>query len=188
MAGLDEVGRGCLAGPVVAAAVMLKTDSGITNLVDSKSISESKRNTLSEEIHKTHWVGIGSASPQEIDEINILQASLLAMKRALEELEKKVGQPMECLLIDGTFKIPHLDRRQITLIKGDSRCAPISAASIVAKVYRDQWMQQLDREFPLYGFKKHKGYPSPIHKKVIQEQGPCLWHRKSFSGVREYIS
>lgn len=185
--GVDEVGRGCLAGPVVAGAVLLQSDLYLEKLTDSKLISEKQRSALAPLIESAHLVGIGVASTQEIDEINILQASLLAMKRAVLELEKKIGVEAGHLLIDGTFRIPNFERKQTCFIKGDLRVQPISAASIVAKVYRDQLMCELAEEYPEYGFEKHKGYASAIHKKAIQEVGPTVWHRKSFRGVKEYI-
>lgn len=186
--GVDEVGRGCLAGPVYAAAVSLKSDFLCDQLTDSKLISEKRRNLLQPQIEEHHWVALGFATVEEIDEINIFQASLLAMKRAVENLEKKMQISTGHLLVDGSFKVPGLTCKQTTLVKGDLRCSPISAASIFAKVHRDQLMTQLGAQFPVYGFEKHKGYASPTHKKAISEAGPCLHHRKSFSGVKEFLS
>jgi ribonuclease HII len=186
--GVDEVGRGCLAGPVYAAAVCLRSDEAIESLTDSKLISEKRREELSPLILQHHWCGLGFATVEEIDELNIFKASLLAMKRAVENLEASMGQKTGHLLVDGSFKVPGLERKQTALVKGDLRCLPISAASIVAKVARDQLMKDLALEYPNYGFEKHKGYASPIHKKAIADIGPCKVHRRSFSGVKEYLA
>lgn len=182
--GVDEVGRGCLAGPVYAAAVILKDDSLLGDLTDSKLLSEKRRDELAKIILANHYVGIGSASVEEIDEINILNASLLAMKRAVAQLPVTSGH----VLVDGNKKIPNLKGfEQTTIIKGDLRVAPIGAASIVAKVTRDRLMKDLGVEFPLYGFEIHKGYSTVLHKGSIATHGPCLWHRKTFAGVKEFI-
>jgi ribonuclease HII len=187
VAGVDEVGRGCLAGPVVAAAVCLKSDSLSGELTDSKLLSEKRRDKLSQIIHDTHWVGIGSASVVEIAELNILWAAMLAMRRAVEALEKNMNTKIAHVLVDGNFKIPKLLRDQTALIKGDLRCAPISAASIVAKVYRDNLMKEMAGVYPGYGFEKHKGYASSTHKAAIAQIGVTSEHRKTFSGVKEYL-
>ncbi|MBN8541635.1 MAG: ribonuclease HII [Deltaproteobacteria bacterium] len=202
--GLDEVGRGCLAGPVYAAAVIVP-ESVIEKLVnagvtDSKLVSEKKRSGLAELICETCFFGLGSASSQEIDEINILQATFLSMKRALVDLEARFGHSEGHLLIDGNQKIPFrglpFERPefqkwaallQTTLIKGDSRALPIAAASIVAKVTRDRLMIAADEEYPVYGFKGHKGYAAEVHRKAIKEHGPTPIHRKTFGGVREFV-
>lgn len=186
--GVDEVGRGCLAGPVFAAAVCLKSDQLIEQLTDSKILSEKRRDVLAPLIEREHWVGVGFASVEEVDQINILQASFLAMKRAIHELERKMGLSSGVILVDGHMKIPGVQTKQVPLVKGDLRCAPISAASIVAKVARDGLMKELGEKYPLYGFEKHKGYAAPIHKKAIQSFGPCEIHRKTFSGVKEFLS
>ncbi len=186
--GVDEVGRGCLAGPVVAAAACLQSDELCEGLKDSKLMSEKQREELAPLIQIKHLVGIGFASVEEIDELNILQASLLAMKRAVLNLDLKMAKPTGRLLVDGTFQVPGLSMPQATFIKGDLRVAPISAASIVAKVYRDQWMKKIGQDFPYYGFQAHKGYGSKQHKQAIIEHGPCEWHRKTFRGVREFIA
>ena len=185
--GVDEVGRGCLAGPVYAAAVCLKSDTGTENLTDSKLISEARREKIAPEILNAHWVSIASASVEEIDELNILQASLLAMKRAVEGLEQQMNAKAGHVVVDGNFRIPGLMRKQSTLVKGDLRCAPISAASIVAKVARDQLMKDLGVECPGYALEAHKGYASPTHRDAIKNLGPTPIHRKSFSGVKEYL-
>lgn len=183
--GVDEVGRGCLAGPVYAAAVILKSDVGVTDFTDSKLISEIRREELATLILKEHYVGIGSASVEEIDEINILNASLLAMKRAIAQLKVKVGH----VVVDGNKKIPKLRGfEQTTVIKGDLRVPPISAASIVAKVTRDRLMKELSAKYPKYGFEEHKGYSTPDHKERIVLHGPCLLHRRTFAGVKEHLA
>lgn len=185
--GVDEVGRGCLAGPVYAAAACLKSNDLIEHLTDSKLLSEKRREELAPQILQAHWVAIGFATVEEIDSINILQASLLAMKRAVENLEKQMQMKAGHILVDGTFKIPKFSRQQTTLVQGDLRCAPISAASIVAKVTRDRLMKEFGVQYPSYGFEKHKGYASPTHREAIEKWGPCLIHRKTFAGVKEWL-
>ncbi len=183
--GVDEVGRGCLAGRVYAGAVHLKSDKDIKEFTDSKLLSEKRREELAESILKTHQVSIAFATVDEIDKMNILQASLLAMKRAVRGLELNHGH----ILVDGHQILPSLpDYVQTPLIKGDLRAAPISAASIVAKVARDRYMKGLANEFPIYGFEKHKGYATKVHQSAIQTYGPCVEHRKTFAGVKEWLS
>lgn len=186
--GVDEVGRGCLAGPVYAAAVCLKSDHLVEQFTDSKVLSEKRREELAPLILEHHWVGVGFATVEEIDEINIFQASLLAMKRAVAKLEKEMKSVTGHLLVDGSFKVPGLKCHQTTLVKGDLRCASISAASIVAKVTRDRLMKEMSAKYPAYGFESHKGYACPSHKKIIAEVGPCIVHRRSFSGVKEHLA
>lgn len=186
--GVDEVGRGCLAGPVVAGACVLRSDNLVDQLKDSKKISENQREKLAPQIIKEHWLSVAFASPEEIDELNILQASLLAMKRAVEMLEQEKNFIADLIVVDGTFIIPSFERNQKCFIQGDSRLAPISAAAIVAKVHRDSWMREIAKDYPQYGFEKHKGYASALHRSAIRQSGPCKWHRKSFGGVKEYIS
>ena len=181
--GVDEVGRGCLAGPVYAAAVILPEVFSIEGLTDSKKLSASRREELSLAIHEQCEVCIACATVEEIDEINILQASLLAMKRAIEGLEKSKA----IVLVDGKQKIPHLNFPQQTLIKGDLRAEPVAAASIVAKVFRDRLMSELGDEYPGYGLGEHKGYATKVHKEAIAQKGPTPIHRQSFAGVKEYI-
>jgi ribonuclease HII len=185
--GVDEVGRGCLAGPVYAAAACLRSDEWVSALTDSKLLSEKRREELAPLILQSHDVAVGFASVEEIDAINILQASLLAMKRAVEALELQMGRKAGRILVDGNMTIPNLPRPQTTLISGDLRCSPISAASIVAKVARDRLMKELGTQFPHYGFESHKGYASPTHKKAIEKWGPCHLHRKTFAGVKEWL-
>ncbi len=191
--GVDEVGRGCLAGPVYAAAAFLKSDQHIELLTDSKLISEKRRELIAPLVHADHEVCIASASVEEIDELNILQASLLAMQRAVVGLAQRLGFEEGHVLVDGNQRIPGLSRHlprflQTPIIKGDLRAAPISAASIVAKVARDHLMAELGKEFAGYGFEKHKGYGSAAHRDAIKILGPTAHHRQSFSGVKEHLS
>lgn len=181
--GVDEVGRGCLAGPVYAAAVIIPEGFDVTGLTDSKKLSEKRREELSARIHQGCLVGLGFATVQEIDEINILWASLLAMKRAVERLQVDHAH----VIVDGNKKIPKLNLPQTTIVKGDFRAAPIAAASIVAKVYRDNLMKELGLKNPGYGLEDHKGYATPIHKEAIAKLGPLPEHRASFAGVKEHI-
>ncbi len=174
--GCDEAGRGPLCGPVVAAAVILPKDLIIEGLDDSKKLSEKKRNSLFDQIcEKAIAYGIAEASPDEIDEINILNASMLAMQRAIEKLSVKA----DFALIDGNFsrgfKIPTK-----TIVKGDSKSYSIAAASILAKVTRDRGCVELDREYPVYGIAKHKGYPTKEHMNAVREHGVAPIYRKSF--------
>lgn len=184
VAGVDEVGRGCLAGPVVAAAVILPVDHGIEDIGDSKEIPRTKREELDVLIRaRALSVAVGVGEVDEIDEINILQSSLRAMARALEALDPTP----RVVLVDGREKIPGLALPQHAVIDGDARCRAIGAASIVAKVYRDALMARADETWPGYGFASHKGYASASHRAAIAKLGPCPLHRKSFSGVREYL-
>lgn len=185
--GIDEVGRGCLFGPVVASAVAFKKGELIPDgLTDSKKLTSKKRKEFSEVIMRDHYYGIGACSPEEIDELNILQASLLAMKRACEKLiESTEGLSVDEVRIDGIWKIPDLDTnlKQVTIIKGDLNDTAIGAASIVAKVYRDELMERVEELYPGYGISKHKGYPTKLHKEAILKLGATDQHRKSFKGV-----
>ena len=184
VAGVDEVGRGPLAGAVVAAAVILTPDKWIDGLADSKVLSEKRRNALDILIRERAlaW-SIGRAEVEEIDQINILQASLLAMKRAVEGLSI---QP-EHVKIDGNKEIP-MQISMETIIKGDSKVASISAASIIAKVARDKEMLELDKQYPEYGFASHKGYPTKVHRAALVKYGALCCHRKSFKPVRDVIN
>ena len=175
--GIDEAGRGPLAGPVVAAAVILDPQHSIEGLADSKKLSEKKRDMLAELI-KTHALayGIGMVDHQTIDQINILQASLLAMQRAFEQLTLTPT----LALIDG-IHCPKLTCPTEAIIRGDSLIPAISAASILAKVTRDHLMRVMDLHYPVYGFAQHKGYPTKAHRLAIQQHGPCEIHRLSFS-------
>lgn len=186
--GVDEVGRGCLAGPVYASAVFLRHDKSNSLFRDSKALSPKKRQEVSKLIQDEHGFAIGIASVQEIDELNILQAALLAMHRAVEKLVKQEPKLIEALvLVDGNQRIPNFSRAQKTVIGGDALVPAISAASIVAKVARDNWMVNLASEFPQYGFELHKGYGTEAHRKAIRNHGPCEWHRRSFKGVEEHL-
>ena len=174
--GLDEAGRGPLAGPVFAAAVILSKDVEIPGLNDSKKITEKKREALySEIIEKAVDYGIGVASQDEIDQINILNASMLAMKRAFEKL--KVVPDMA--FVDGN-RAPDLPVSTQTVVKGDGISASIAAASILAKVSRDRFMMEMDRRYPVYDFARHKGYPTKLHYERLQTYGPCEIHRMTF--------
>jgi len=184
VAGVDEVGRGPLAGPVVAAAVILDPAQPIEGLADSKKISEAKRNKLDIEIRQKalSW-SLGRAEIEEIDEINILQASLLAMRRAVEGLSV---QP-EHAQIDGN-RCPELTCSSEAIIKGDQKVACISAASIIAKVARDAEMVEMDVHYPGYGFAAHKGYPTKVHMQALVDLGVTPIHRRSFSPVAKIIN
>ncbi len=181
IAGVDEAGRGPLAGPVVSAAVILPENFDVPGINDSKKLSEKKREALFPVIQKRAIAfGIGLADHKEIDQINILQASLLSMKRAVEAL----SVTPDYLLVDGKFNIAcTIDQRSV--IKGDALSLSIAAASILAKVTRDRIMADLDLQYPEYGFKRHKGYPTKAHKDAILTHGPCPVHRRSFKGVKD---
>ena len=174
--GIDEVGRGCLAGPVVAAAVIINFDTIPEGINDSKKISKIKREKIAADIKKYALdIGIGKASSQEIDEINILNASLLAMKRAFEQLKEHTG----LALIDGIYS-PKINCKTETIIKGDTKSLSIAAASIVAKEYRDDLMNKIGLIYPKYNFKKNVGYGTKEHYKIIKSYGITNYHRKSF--------
>ena len=183
IAGIDEAGRGPLAGPVVSAAVILPPAFSVADVTDSKKLSAKKRVQLYQEIYsQAVSVGIGIIDPVEIDRINILQASLLAMSMATNNLRPQPG----CLLIDGPFRIPsHLPQKPIA--KGDSLSVSIAAASIVAKVTRDKLMEKYHEYYPQFEFFRHKGYPTRAHKEAIRRHGYCPIHRRTFKGVKEYI-
>ena len=184
VAGVDEAGRGPLAGPVVAASVILPPDCPYEQFKDSKKLTPGAREKLYGELWEINaMIGVGVVSAAGIDRINILQASLLAMKRATLLLPLKP----DYLLVDGKFPVP-ITIPQQALIKGETKSASIAAASIIAKVTRDELMQKFHLEFPVYNFHKHKGYPTVMHRRAIQNHGPCEIHRKTFKGVREYIS
>ena len=180
-AGVDEVGRGPLAGDVVAAAVILDPDNPIEGLADSKKLTEKKREVLFPLIQQRalSWC-VARASVQEIDQINILQASLLAMKRAVEGL----AQQPEHVLVDGN-KLPAWRYPAEAVVKGDSRVQAIAAASILAKVVRDREMVVFDQQYPEYGFAGHKGYPTKVHLAALEKYGPTAIHRTSFGPVKK---
>ncbi len=183
VAGIDEAGRGPLAGPVVAAAVVFDTLPLEIGIKDSKALTPRRREYLFEEIKKRAvCVGIGIVEPQEIDKINILKASLKAMEKSVRSLSINP----QFLLIDGRFPI-ELDIPQKTVIKGDSISVTIAAASIIAKVTRDRIMESYHKRYPVYGFNRHKGYGTEAHLMAIERYGPLPIHRKSFKGVKEHI-
>ncbi|MDA3915647.1 MAG: ribonuclease HII [Deltaproteobacteria bacterium] len=189
VAGIDEAGRGPLAGPVVAAAVILPDNFSCQGITDSKKLSEKKRRSLFPYIKKhAICVATGIASHHEIDQINILQASLLSMKRSVENISQAPDFIIpDFLLIDGKFTI-EMDIDQSAIVKGDSKSISIAAASIIAKVTRDAIMKKLHKKYPLYNFIQHKGYPTKAHKEAILKYGPCPVHRKTFKGVKEVIN
>ncbi len=183
VAGVDEVGRGPLAGSVVAAAVILPDGHGIVGLADSKKLSEKKREDLYTQIcDKAVSFAWGEASVEEIDSINILHASMLAMHRAVESL----GQQPQHVLVDGN-RVPQWPYEATSIVSGDNRVACISAASILAKVHRDRQMLALAERYPAYGFDKHKGYPTKLHLQALANHGVLAEHRKSFGPVRRAL-
>nr|WP_315464654.1 ribonuclease HII [uncultured Rhodoferax sp.] len=183
IAGVDEAGRGPLAGPVVAAAVILDDLRPIAGLNDSKKLSAARRDKLFDEIRaKALCCSIAQASVEEIDEINILQATLLAMRRAVEGLRLKPAK----VLVDGN-RLPVLDVLAEAIVKGDATVPAISAASILAKVTRDRWCAELDARFPQYGFAAHKGYGTAEHLAALQTHGACPEHRKTFAPVTRVL-
>ena len=184
IAGVDEAGRGPLAGPVFAAAVILDARKPIKGLVDSKKLTPLRREKLFDEIRaKALCCSIAQASAQEIDEINILQASLLAMRRAVEGLRLRPAK----VLVDGN-RIPVMDVFAEAIVQGDALVPAISAASILAKVQRDRWCVELDARFPDYGFAQHKGYGTAQHLQALRELGACAQHRKTFRPVAEVLA
>ena len=186
--GVDEAGRGPLAGAVVAGAVVLDPENPITGLKDSKKLSAARREFLFEQIQlRAKAWGIGEASPVEIDEINILQATMLAMRRAIEDLTTRLGGWPDKALIDGN-RCPELPISAEAIVKGDTKEPAISAASILAKVTRDRQMMTLHELHPQYGFAQHMGYPTEAHFAALKEFGACDQHRRSFSPVRNVLS
>ncbi|PCI56760.1 MAG: ribonuclease HII [Alphaproteobacteria bacterium] len=183
--GLDEVGRGPLAGPVVAACVVIPKDKRmldfISEIQDSKKLSAKKREELYDKITTHFPYAISEITPKEIDDINILQASLKAMKTAHDTLDN-----IEYALVDGN-KAPQLSSQTMTVVKGDSKSKTIAAASIIAKVHRDRIMSALSKQYPHYGWSNNSGYPTKQHRAAIQEHGITPHHRKSFAPVRSFI-
>lgn len=183
--GVDEVGRGPLIGEVVAAAVVLP-ESCTLPLADSKKLNESRRIELAEQIKiQAIAYSIASATPQEIDDLNILNATMLAMQRAIQEVSQQVESVKE-ILVDGN-RCPRTSSPCRAIVKGDDKVAQISAASILAKVYRDQQMIEIDQQYPQYGFAQHKGYPTSKHLEAIQEHGLIAGYRKSFKPIKQLL-
>ncbi|MFN8266857.1 MAG: ribonuclease HII [Chitinophagales bacterium] len=180
--GVDEAGRGCIAGPVVAAAIILPKDFTHIFLNDSKQLSEAQRNELRPIIEKNAIAfGVGIIDNIKIDEVNILQATYLAMHKAIEQITHKI----DLLIIDGNrFKTYHNIPHQ-TIVKGDGKYIEIAAASILAKTYRDEMMDRLSLEFPVYQWQKNKGYPTIQHRKAVKEVGSCKYHRQTFRLLKE---
>ncbi len=182
IAGVDEVGRGPLAGPVVAGAVILPADHEILRLNDSKKLSEKRREEMNRVIRdEAVSVGIGIVGQERIDEINILQATYEAMRQALAQLD-----PSADFVLADAVTIPDITVKQQAIIKGDTKSASIAAASIVAKVYRDHLMQEWDEQYPMYGFASHKGYGTRAHIDAIRQYGPCPLHRRSF--IKNFVN
>ncbi len=180
--GIDEAGRGPLAGPVVAAAAVLPKDCQIFYLNDSKKLSEKKRDLLFDEIkEKVVAYGIGIVSPQVIDEINILQATYEAMRQAISQLNV-----IPEILLNDAVTIPGVDIMQVPIVKGDAKSVSIAAASILAKVTRDRMMMEYDQIYPEYGFAKHKGYGTAAHIAALKEYGPCPIHRRTF--IKKFVT
>lgn len=185
--GVDEAGRGPLVGAVVAGAVVLDPNHPIQGLKDSKKLTPAKREFLYEQImEKAKAWGVGEASPAEIDEINVLQATMLAMRRAVEDLTIRLGGWPHKALIDGN-RCPDLPITAEAIIKGDAKEPAISAASILAKVTRDRQMLLLHERHPEYGFAQHMGYPTEAHFAALKQYGACTEHRRSFSPVRKVL-
>lgn len=183
MAGVDEAGRGPLAGPVMAAAVMLDENNPIKGLADSKKLSAARREALFDEIRaKALCCSVAEASVEEIDSLNILQATLLAMQRAVAGLRL----PPKLVLVDGN-RLPVLSMQAQTIVKGDALVPAISAASILAKVTRDRWCAEVDAQYPLYGFATHKGYGTAAHLAALRAHGACVQHRKTFKPVADVL-
>jgi ribonuclease HII len=183
--GVDEAGRGPLAGPIYAAAVILGPNFNTQGLRDSKKLSESKRYFLAEYIKQNSFAwSVGICSAGEIDELNIHQATLLAMQRAIMSLS---GFTSMKIMVDGLF-CPKVEFSCEAIVKGDDKVAEISAASIIAKTERDLKMIEIDKIYPVYQFKKHKGYPTKLHIELIKSEGLCEYHRKSFSPIKEILA
>ncbi len=184
--GVDEAGRGCLAGPVVAAAVMLDNNKPIVGLNDSKKLSEAMREVLYEQIYaRAVLVSVKAVDAQIIDRINILQATFLAMRQTIAASIST--QRVDMVLVDGNREIPDLSIKQMAIVEGDGLVECIMAASIIAKVHRDRLMKQFDSTYPGYGFAQHKGYGTKAHLAAINELGPSAIHRMSYAPLREMV-
>lgn len=188
--GIDEAGRGPLAGPVVACACVLKIEEKILLghpmskwIRDSKTLSEKRREKMYDFVIKHFHIGVGICDHKTVDRINILQATYLAMKKAINDLDNKINDK-KIILVDGNKKIPNLSVRQVAIVNGDKKIKSISAASIIAKVTRDRIMREVHKKYPQYNFSKHKGYGTKIHLDALKKYGPCEIHRKSFAPVR----
>ena len=181
VAGLDEAGRGCLAGPVVAAAVVLPPEADLPGLDDSKKLSPARREAMLERIcAEALGVGVGLCSPEEVDRMNVLRATLEAMRRAVSDL----ALAPDALLVDGNQPLAAPPCTQETVVRGDTRCLSIAAASVVAKVTRDRLMVRLHEDYPHYGWAQHKGYPTAEHYAALAAHGPSPHHRRSFRLTR----
>ena len=187
--GVDEAGRGPLCGPVVAGAVMLCDNAPIEGLACSKTLSKRKRENLFAQIHaKASGFAVAHATVDEIDQLNILQASLLAMQRAVDEVVKTAGlETHQCLILVDGNKLPQWDYQAMAIVKGDAKIPAISAGSILAKVSRDTWCEQHDAQYPQYELSRHMGYPTARHMQLLREYGASPIHRKTFKPVREAI-
>ncbi len=184
-AGTDEAGRGCLAGPVTAAALILPEDFHNSILNDSKQLSENKRENLKPLIEESALCfGVAHIFPEEIDKINILNASILAMHKAID----KLNIDLKFIIVDGNRFKPYHDVPFECIVKGDSKFMSIAAASVLAKTYRDDYMVQLHEEFPMYNWKKNKGYPTKEHRAAIRKYGITKYHRKSFRQLPEQLT
>jgi ribonuclease HII len=187
VAGLDEAGRGPLAGPVVAACVVLPPDCDYQRFKDSKQLTAAQRQVLFDHLHACGAkIGCAVVSAREIERINILQASLKAMGLAVKNLAEQFSAEPDFLLVDGTF-FPPVNLPQRTLVKGESKSASIAAASIIAKVVRDRLMDEYHLRYPAYDFPQNKGYATSKHRGAIEKHGPCAIHRRTFKGVREHL-
>ena len=182
IAGIDEAGRGPWAGPVVSAAVILDYKNIPEGLDDSKKISEKKRLSLYSSIYEFHKVGVGYSNIDEIDTLNILKATFLSMNRAIKDLNSNI----DFILVDGNLD-PGFSYKTNCIVKGDSISASIAAASIIAKVTRDNLMLRIDKEFPDYNWKKNKGYGTSEHRNALEMYGPCKYHRKTFSPINKML-
>lgn len=189
LAGLDEVGRGCLAGPVVVAAVVLPRGARLEGVRDSKTLSLPQRERAYLRIQDAAlaWAALCVGAP-EVDTLNVLQASLVGMQRVLLRMEARLGRRTDLALIDGHLLPRGLGREAVAVVKGDGRSQSVAAASIVAKVLRDRVMRIWDRHYPQYGFAQHVGYPTPQHLEALQRVGACPLHRRSFAPVAQAIA
>lgn len=184
LAGVDEVGRGCLAGPVVVAAVVLAPGRELPGVRDSKQLSPAARERAFDLIRRQAEAFCALAiAPSEVDRLNVLAASLAGMERVVHRLERRTGRSVGHVLVDGHLLPAGLSARATALVRGDDRSQSVAAASIVAKVLRDRVMRSWARRYPVYGFERHVGYPTPEHRRALLEHGPCPLHRLSFAPV-----